>query len=88
MSIYRVEYVSQRPISFNDEWQNIPSVPVDNFRVEGSDHKPVTLARLVYSDIGLHGRFDIHDKYVLTRYTQFHDPVWTDSAVEFFIKPK
>lgn len=60
---------------------------INNFRSEGSDHKPETTAKLISCPNGLLGKFEVHDKYVIARHTEYNSMVCEDSCVEIFIKP-
>lgn len=63
-------------------------VKISNFRREGSKHRPITYAKLFYSDEGLHGFFRIADNYVRCVNTELNSAVYKDSCVEFFVRPK
>lgn len=67
---------------------NKDCVEISNFRIEGSDHRPATQAKLFYSDEGLHGFFRVEDNYIRCLHTKINAPVYKDSCVEFFVKPK
>lgn len=61
---------------------------IDNFRPEGSDHRPQTRAKVLYDSEGLHGMFNVQDRFVRCVRTNYFDDVWKESCVEFFIRPK
>ena len=69
-------------------WKQAAVVEVANFRPEGSEHRPRTQARLLYSDDRLYGIFRVEDQYVRCTRTAFQDAVCKDSCVEFFVRPK
>jgi hypothetical protein len=69
-------------------WQQAETLKVEHFRPEGSDHHPDTSARLLYDAKGIYGIFQVRDRYVRCVRTQYHDPVWKDSCVEFFAQPR
>jgi Carbohydrate-binding family 9 len=69
-------------------WNRAETLEIGNFRPEGSDHRPRTLARLLHSAEGIHGMFQVHDRYVRCLRTNYFDEVWKDSCVEFFAEPK
>ena len=48
----------------------------------------IARARLLYDAANLYLRFRVEDCYVVARHTQFQDPVWRDSCVEFFVQPR
>ena len=43
---------------------------------------------MLYDARGIYGIFRVQDRYVRCLRTQYHDPVWKDSCVEFFAQPK
>jgi hypothetical protein len=69
-------------------WEQADTLEIQHFRPESSDHHPHTSARLLYDSRGIHGLFRVQDRYVRCLRTQYHDPVWKDSCVEFFAQPK
>ena len=79
----RLEAQWQDPV-----WEQASMLEVEQFRPESSDHHPRTCARLLYDERGIHGLFRVQDRYVRCLRTEYHDPVWKDSCVEFFAQPK
>ncbi len=69
-------------------WGQADTLEVANFRPESSDHRPQTLARLLYSRAGIFGLFLVKDRYVRCVRTRYNDFVSNDSCVEFFVQPK
>jgi len=70
------------------EWSAADTIEVAHFRPESSEHRPRTFARLLYERTGIHGIFQVHDRFVRNVRTQYLDEVWKDSCVEFFAQPK
>ncbi|KMQ51518.1 hypothetical protein CHISP_1526 [Chitinispirillum alkaliphilum] len=71
----------------NDFWSNANTAEIASFRPESSDHYPRTLVKLAYTEKHITGIFCVNDRYVRCVHTRYMDPVYTDSCVEFFIKP-
>ncbi|HWI58622.1 MAG TPA: carbohydrate-binding family 9-like protein [Bacillota bacterium] len=69
-------------------WEQADTLEINCFRPESSDHRPRTLARLLYDTNGIHGIFQVHDRFVRCVRTQYFDEVWKDSCVEFFAQPR
>jgi hypothetical protein len=69
-------------------WGDVPALRVDQFRPESSDHRPRTECKLLYDASALYGIFRVFDRYVRCANTRFQDPVYQDSCVEVFVKPK
>lgn len=69
-------------------WTDAETLEVQHFRPEGSDHRPRTLARLLYDANGIHGIFRVEDRYVRCVRKRYGEEVWKDSCVEFFAQPK
>jgi hypothetical protein len=69
-------------------WSRAETLEVQCFRPESSNHRPRTLVRVLHGAKGLHGIFQVHDRYVRCVRTEYFDEVWKDSCVEFFARPK
>jgi len=88
---YTIRTASGQPLQAgwtDPPWPEAETAQIAHFRPEGSDYRPRTSARLLYDLNGLHGIFQVDDRYVRCVRTQYHDPVWKDSCVEFFAQPK
>ncbi len=69
-------------------WNQAETLELIHFRPEGTDHRPETTARLLYNPDGIFGIFNVKDRYVRSIQTEFLSPVYKDSCIEFFVKPK
>ena len=70
-------------------WRAANVLAVDQFAAgRGGSHRPVTRARLTYTDEGLYVFFRVADRFVLSRQSGFQAAVYRDSCVEFFVQPK
>jgi hypothetical protein len=69
------------------DWQNANIVEINNFRVESSDHHPVTRAKVLHDNQYIYILFDVQDKYVRSVNTGYQNSVCRDSCVEFFCQP-
>ena len=69
-------------------WQAGEEACVDHFHAASSPHRPVVRAKLMYDAANLYLRFRVEDRYVVAKHTEFQDPVWRDSCVEFFVQPR
>ena len=72
----------------NPAWNAAETLQISNFRPESSDHHPRTSARLLHDERGIHGIFQVHDRFVRCARTEYGSEVWKDSCVEFFVRPK
>lgn len=68
-------------------WAVAETLDVACFRPEGTGHRPRTEARLLWDLEGISGIFRVEDRYVRTIRTEFGEPVYKDSCVEFFVEP-
>src|SRR5688500_15967367 len=68
-------------------WGQIHTADLDQFRVEGSSHKPRVQAKIAYDDQNIYVFWRVHDRYVFTQRTQYNDHTHRDSCVEFFFQP-
>jgi hypothetical protein len=69
-------------------WVEAPPLPIARFHPRSSDHRPRTQARLLFDDRFLYVIFRVEDRYVRAASTRFQGPVWADSCVELFVRPR
>ncbi|MBI5076632.1 MAG: carbohydrate-binding family 9-like protein [Nitrospirae bacterium] len=69
-------------------WNQAETLELTYFRPEGSDYRPKTAIRLLYGSDGIFCIFKVKDCYVRSIHTEYLSPVYKDSCVEFFVKPK
>ncbi|MGD0137835.1 MAG: carbohydrate-binding family 9-like protein [Tepidisphaeraceae bacterium] len=69
-------------------WRQADQLGISHFHPSGSDHRPRTQVRLLHDAASLFVRFDVDDRYVISRATHYQDMVCLDSCVEFFFRPK
>jgi Carbohydrate-binding family 9 len=83
--------ISKAPAGPDDAskfWRTLPSVEIGHFLPQSSDHRPQTRARLCHDLQGIHGRFEVEDRFVRCVRTEYGSEVWKDSCAEFFVEPK
>jgi len=71
-----------------DFWRAIPTAEISSFLPQSSDHRPRTVLRLAHDAQGIHGRFEVEDRFVRCVRTTYGSEVWKDSCVELFVEPK
>jgi len=89
--IYTVKRTTAPPLGLDwsdPAWSMAETLKVNNFRPESSDHRPLTFARLLHDGGGIHGIFQVQDRFVRCVRTEYCGQVWKDSCVEFFVQPK
>ena len=90
--VYQVRMAPSRPdldgAWDSGPWRDAETLEVAHFRPEGSDHRPVTQAKVLYDNEGLYVFFRVEDRYVLCTHTEYHGDVFKDACVEFFVQPK
>jgi hypothetical protein len=90
--IYRVLRTAQPP-AFRGNWSagvwaGVRPLDVDQFHAAGSQHRPVTQAKLLFDDEHLYVFFRVQDRYVRAVAEQFQGRVCADSCVEAFLQPR
>ena len=82
--VYHITTLPAGTTADSVDWNAIPAAPVDHFFwLEG--HTPATAARLVYVEgFGFLLRMTCAEENPKAVYTQYNDPVYTDSCMEFF----
>jgi hypothetical protein len=68
-------------------WGSVPALTIGDFLERSGPHRPLTQAKVLYSEQGLHTIFRVEDRYVLSIHTRYQDQVCRDSCVEFFVEP-
>lgn len=88
---YSVRYAAIRPRLEGDwsghAWSQADTLEIADFRPESSDHRPRTLARLLYDENGFFGIFHVWDQYVRCAHNGYGAPTHLDSCVELFLQP-
>jgi len=89
---YHVATAPCPPVDLSDRqdpcWSRAPAGAITHFFEKGSDHRPRTTFRVACSDEVLWIQFAVEDRYVRSISRRYQDPVWQDSCVEFFVKPR
>jgi len=90
--VYTVKAAKKRPelqgLWDGPAWSRADTLELESFRPEGSENRPKTSVRLLYNEEGIFGIFRVDDRYVRCVHTRYGAPVYKDSCVEFFVKPK
>jgi Carbohydrate-binding family 9 len=90
--VYTVRRAAERPESDGQwdspAWRQADTLKVKHFHAKSSDHRPEVRARLLWTEDGIFVLFKVHDRYVVSKHTEYQDPVCRDSCVEFFVQPK
>jgi len=69
-------------------WDQAKVGQVSKFHSRSSEHRPVVRFKGLYDEAGIYVRFEVQDRYVFSKHTQYQDPVCRDSCVEFFVQPR
>jgi len=92
MNKYNIKYSESIPILNCDfegpKWDEAELIELKYVRPESVNPLPKTSVKLLWGEDGINGIFKVEDHSLLARYTNIHEPVWRDSCVEFFVKPK
>ena len=87
MKQYNVHSIPAQPlhsVDFNKAEQGL----IRNIRPESSDHHPSVKFALLHDSENLYLHYTVDDSYVRIIHKGFQVPVYKDSCVEFFVKPK
>ncbi len=74
-------------ISAGIDWEQIPELNVDNFPWDETGYRPKTVAKICYSNKGLHVFLKSYEKNIRAVNNCINDPVCQDSCMEFFFNP-
>jgi hypothetical protein len=69
-------------------WGEVPSLEVAQFHPSSTEHRPLTEAKLQFDRSHLYVHFRVQDRFVRAVSRRFQDPVWADSCVELFVRPR
>ncbi len=69
-------------------WAHANVLEVARFHPKSSTHRPRTRAKLLYDHAGVYVLFHVADRYVKCVHGEHQQRVYTDSCVEFFVRPK
>ncbi len=69
-------------------WSPAQTLTIARFHPRGSDHKPLTQARVLHDGHALAVIFRVDDRHVVARNTEYQSPTHKDSCVEFFVRPR
>jgi hypothetical protein len=69
-------------------WDAAVPAPLQYFHHHSSEHRPQTLARVLYDPQSLYVEFTVHDRFVRCVHLEDQEAVYKDSCVEFFVQPK
>ena len=87
-TVHRIAPPAALPGADDAVWHQAPTLSIDQFRPEGSAHRPQTSLQLLHDDQSLFGLFRVRDQYVRCIHRTYGDPVYRDSCVECFIQPR
>lgn len=83
------EKVNEISLNWNDaKWDSADTVILKEIRPESRRLLPVTSVKMIWGKEGLNGIFKVEDHSLLGKYTKDLEPVWRESCVEFYVKPK
>lgn len=68
-------------------WKGIEPLELDHYMGTEPFHRPKVQVKVAYDEDALYVIYRVHDQYVRSIRTNFQDPVYKDSAVEFFFCP-
>lgn len=88
---YTINPVNQ-PLSIDsdwnkDVWKEIEPLELNHYMGPGPIHRPQVQVKVAYDHDALYVIYQVHDQYVKSTRTAYQDPVYKDSAVEFFFCP-
>lgn len=88
-TVHRVDTLPAVSTAWNDPaWSVAETLTIARFHPRGSDHMPLTQARVLHDGHALAVIFRVDDRYVVARNTEYQSPTHKDSCVEFFIRPR
>ena len=87
MKQYAVHRIPAQPLHSVD-FGKAEQGALQHIRPESSDHHPTVRFALLQDRRNLYLHYSVDDRYVRVKHKGFQVPVYKDSCVEFFVKPK
>lgn len=87
MNNYTIKSTAPLPLR-NVDFSNAEPGTLTNIRPESSDHHPEVNFALLHDAKNLYLHFNVEDRFVRVVHSGLQVPVYKDSCVEFFVKPK
>lgn len=84
----RVEYMQIYRISKGADTADANTAIIEHFFAKSSEHRPRTTVQVCHDGSVIHARFAVEDCFVRAVSKGYHDRIWCDSCVEFFIQPR
>lgn len=96
MQTNAVSYLIQRRLTLPDflsgfdspDWAGAPVLWIDQYHPQSHAQRPVAQAKMLYTEQAIHVFYQVAESNILAKATKLNDPVWRDSCVEIFLKPK
>lgn len=92
--IHKTYHVTRltEPIEIDSKWDKAPWNEIEPLHIEhhmGDDpeHRPGVQAKVAYDEDAIYVIYRVEDQYVRCAFTEYQDPVFRDSCVEFFFTP-
>ena len=70
-----------------EAWSGAAEFSVRNFHEKSSNHRPPVVGKIMHDGDRIAVRFDVDDYYLLAAQVEPMSAVYTDSCVEFFVRP-
>jgi hypothetical protein len=90
--IYTIRRAAEPP-AFDGNWSEgiwggVQPLRINHFHPAGSEHRPITEAKLLFDAGHLYVFFRVQDRYVRAVADGFQGRVWEDSCAEAFLQPR
>jgi hypothetical protein len=69
-------------------WKNAEPLKISNYLEQSSDHRPISLVKVLHDGSSIFVFFKVADRYVRCVRTAYQSDVWNDSCVEWFARPR
>lgn len=86
-AVYTIKKIYEYPsdISNNELWKDVEKLIIKDYKWMENDYKPEVVVKALYSKDFFYLNYLVYEEKVTVKFTQFNDPVFKDSCVEFFI---
>lgn len=88
-AVRRTEALPSLEAGWDDPaWSGAAPLILSHFHPRSSDHRPPTRVRMLHDGFAMAGLFQVDDRYVVARATEYQTRTHKDSCVELFVRPR
>ena len=84
---YYIRKIKSNCLISAELWDETPFMAIDCYPWNINDYKPVSFAKMLYSDTHIHVLMTAFENQIKAEFEKTNDPVYKDSCLELFLNP-